>query len=161
MRLIDADKLLEKVYTIENGGIYGDCEVVDRQDIENAQTVDFTFEETFQKTICENRLYCPARPTGEWIPVTTRDMTREDAKELLVDLSDLEYFYDNPESYWLYNCPLPDDGQEVLVSTKWGVKITTFYSDVDYGNYFEEYEDRYDVDAWMPLPEQYKKGAEE
>lgn len=34
--------------------------------IDNAPTVDFTFEETFQKTICENRLYCPARPTGKW-----------------------------------------------------------------------------------------------
>ena len=40
MRLIDADRLLEKVYTIENGGIYGDCEVVDRYEIENALTVE-------------------------------------------------------------------------------------------------------------------------
>lgn len=35
--------------------------------IDNAQAVEYTFEEAFQKTVCENRLYCPARPKGEWI----------------------------------------------------------------------------------------------
>lgn len=35
-------------------------------DIDNAPTVEYTFEEAFQKTVCENRLYCPARPQGEW-----------------------------------------------------------------------------------------------
>ncbi len=34
--------------------------------IDNAETVEYTFEEAFQKTVCENRLYCPARPKGEW-----------------------------------------------------------------------------------------------
>lgn len=34
--------------------------------IDNAPTVKYTFEEAFQKTVCENRLYCPARPQGEW-----------------------------------------------------------------------------------------------
>lgn len=35
--------------------------------IDNAPTLEYTFEEAFQKTICENKLYCPARPKGEWI----------------------------------------------------------------------------------------------
>ena len=35
--------------------------------LDNAETVDYTFEEAFQKTVCENRLYCPARPQGKWI----------------------------------------------------------------------------------------------
>lgn len=35
--------------------------------IDNAPTVEYTFEEAFQKTVCEQRLYCPARPQGEWI----------------------------------------------------------------------------------------------
>lgn len=35
--------------------------------IDSAPTVEYTFEEAFQKTVCENRLYCPARPQGEWI----------------------------------------------------------------------------------------------
>lgn len=39
--------------------------------IDNAPAVEYTFEETFQKTVCENRLYCPARPQGEWKDVGT------------------------------------------------------------------------------------------
>ena len=35
--------------------------------IDNAPTVEYTFEEAFQKTICEQKLYCPARPKGKWI----------------------------------------------------------------------------------------------
>ena len=35
--------------------------------IDNVPSVEYTFEEAFQKTVCENRLYCPARPKGEWI----------------------------------------------------------------------------------------------
>lgn len=35
--------------------------------INNAPTVEYTFEEAFQKEVCEQRLYCPARPQGEWI----------------------------------------------------------------------------------------------
>ena len=40
--------------------------------IDNAPTVEYTFEEAFQKTVCENKLYCPARPRGEWVPVSER-----------------------------------------------------------------------------------------
>jgi len=35
--------------------------------IDNAPAIEYTFEEAFQKTVCEQRLYCPARPQGEWI----------------------------------------------------------------------------------------------
>jgi ribosomal protein L40E len=35
--------------------------------INNAPTVEYTFEEAFQKTVCENKLYCPSRPQGKWI----------------------------------------------------------------------------------------------
>ena len=35
--------------------------------IDNAPTVEYTFEEAFQKTVCEQKLYCPKRPQGEWI----------------------------------------------------------------------------------------------
>ena len=34
--------------------------------INNAPAVEYTFEEAFQKTICEQRLYCPKRPKGEY-----------------------------------------------------------------------------------------------
>lgn len=35
--------------------------------IDNAPTVEYTFEEAFQKTVCEQRLYCPQRPQGLWL----------------------------------------------------------------------------------------------
>lgn len=34
--------------------------------IDNAQTVDYVFEEAFQKTVCEQKLYCPKRLKGKW-----------------------------------------------------------------------------------------------
>lgn len=36
-------------------------------EIDKAQAVEYTFEEAFQKTVCEQRLYCPSRLQGEWI----------------------------------------------------------------------------------------------
>ena len=38
-----------------------------KQIIDNAPTVEYTFEEAFQKTVCENKLYCPERQKGKWI----------------------------------------------------------------------------------------------
>ena len=35
--------------------------------IDNAPAVEYTFEAAFQKTVCDQRLYCPERPQGEWI----------------------------------------------------------------------------------------------
>lgn len=65
-RLIDADAL-KKVL----------CEEYDAREhyigekmlkaIDNAPAVEYTFEEAFQKTVCEQKLYCPHRPQGEWI----------------------------------------------------------------------------------------------
>lgn len=42
------------------------CPLNDFEDlIDNAPTVEYTFEEAFQKTVCEQRLYCPKRLQGE------------------------------------------------------------------------------------------------
>lgn len=82
----------------------------------------------------------------EWIKVKTRPLTEEEKA-------------DNPEEYeFMYDCELPYNNQEVLITSKYGyVTQTTFYS--DYGCYFEDYEDEDDVLAWMPLPEPYKAGG--
>lgn len=89
MRLIDTDKLCEEFKERQKAALNWKQQAIMNDNLEseiradavlaflsevkltidNAPTVDFTFEETFQKTICENRLYCPARPTGEWISV--------------------------------------------------------------------------------------------
>jgi len=41
--------------------------------IDNAPTVEYTFEDAFQKTVCEQRLYCPERPQGVWINTSPYD----------------------------------------------------------------------------------------
>ena len=84
-----------------------------------------------------------------WIPVKTRPMTEEE-KEYYS-----EYLFEG--NGLIYECPLPDDGQEVLITSKYGsVDKTTFYTDC--GNYFENYEDYDEVIAWRPLPQPYKEG---
>lgn len=85
---------------------------------------------------------------GGWIAIKTRPMTEEE-KEYYS-----EYLFE--DNGLIYECPLPDDGQEVLITSKYGsVDKTTFYTDC--GNYFENYEDYDEVIAWRPLPEPFKE----
>lgn len=80
---------------------------------------------------------------SSWIPIKTRELTDEEKEEY-------------PDITFMWACPLPDDDQDVLISTSWGdVKICTFCVD-DMGSYFDEM-DEDDVLAWMPLPEPYRK----
>ena len=90
--------------------------------------------------------------TDGWIPIKTRSMTEEE-KEYYS-----EYLFEG--NGLIYECPLPDDGQEVLITSKYGsVDKTTFYTDC--GNYFENYEDYDEVIAWQPLPQPYKESSYE
>ena len=76
MRLIDADKLKLDLRTsndCQNCPYNGQslcrksCPVNEFADlVDKQETVEYTFEAAFQKTVCANRLYCPARPHGEW-----------------------------------------------------------------------------------------------
>lgn len=89
----------------------------------------------------------------EWIPIKTRTLSSEERN------------YYNERGYndvtWEYACSLPDDGEEVLITTSYGdVRLTTFYN-CDYdGCYFEQYEDRDDVVAWARI-EPYKGEIDE
>ena len=87
----------------------------------------------------------------EWIPIKTRTLSSEERNYYA------EQGYDDVT--WEYACSLPDDGEEVLITTSYGdVQLTTFYNDVQYvqcGCYFEQYEDRDDVVAWARI-EPYK-----
>lgn len=83
-----------------------------------------------------------------WIPIKTRPMTDEEKEEI-----GHEYAY-------MYDCPLPDDGQDVLITDRYGnVEIDTFCSDYE-GVYFENNCDDDEVTAWQPLPEKYEEGSE-
>lgn len=79
----------------------------------------------------------------KWIPLKTRPMTDEEST----------YYRDWAEyDAEIFDCPLPDDGQEVLVSYGGYVCVDTFC--IDDGCYFEGV-DIDDVEAWMPLPKPY------
>lgn len=85
---------------------------------------------------------------GGWIPVKTRPMTEEEKEHYS------EYLVDG--NGMIYECTLPNDGQEVLITSKFGHVDKTIFC-TDCGNYFENYEDYDEVVAWQPLPEPYKE----
>ena len=82
---------------------------------------------------------------GGWIPVTYHIPTREDGDEVL-------YAY-------ILDCPMPEEGQEILVSFNGIVDMDVCC--YDEGWYLDNRGDWTDVDAWMPLPEPYKESEEE
>lgn len=83
-----------------------------------------------------------------WIPLTKRPMTDEEAEQYFEYMS-----MRIDDAYTILDCPLPEDGQEVLVSYGGYACVDTFCNDD--GCYFEGV-DIDDVQAWMPLPEPYK-----
>jgi hypothetical protein len=89
---------------------------------------------------------------SEWIPIKYREMTEEE-KQYYADQTGCD-----PEEFdYMFDCPLPEDGEEVLVNTPFDyVGMTTFYEDSIFGNYFEDYEDMGDLIAWMHKPAPYK-----
>jgi len=89
------------------------------------------------------------QPKTRWIPVTKRPMT-EDEK------SWYESCYDEAE---ILDCPLPEDGEDVLITVNGMTWVDTFIRDETDGCYFESY-DIDEVKAWMPLPEPYKAESE-
>ena len=94
------------------------------------------------------------QPKTGWIPIKTRPLTNKEKEEY----ADLGYSEDSIDS--MYDCPLPEDGEEVLITTRYDeVTTDTFYRDE--GCYFETYCDKDDVKAWMSKPEPYKAEGSE
>ena len=82
-----------------------------------------------------------------WIPVTYRKMTAEEKKDYSERTG-----YDKEDLDVMLDCPLPEDGETVLITDRLGnVEVDTFVNDCD-GCYFECNCDMDDVKAWMPLP---------
>ena len=98
---------------------------------------------------------------NEWIPIKYRPMTSEERKELAEHYG-IEYCDTLEEK--AFDCPMPEDGQRILLSRSWGVDIDVADNDIDgEGFIFRGLEGNGDwdgVDAWMPLPESYKKEGE-
>ena len=101
------------------------------------------------------------RPHDKWIPVTYRPLTAEER------IAFAEHYggeYCDTLDEKAFDCPMPEDRQEILISTSWGVVEDVADNDIDgegficYG--LEVNGDWDGVDAWMPKPERYKKGDE-
>lgn len=93
-----------------------------------------------------------AQPEQRWIPIKTRPMNKEEI-EYWSDYFDYDIEY---EDAVLFDCKMPEDGQEILVSyEKWvGMDIC----EVDGGVYGLQGNGDWDgVLAWMPSPEPYKE----
>lgn len=186
MRLIDADKLAEKLKGLkvqidkisinrESRCLVDVTQVIEY--VENAPTVatmtsgnDLIRRADAFESVCEScelwimhglnaNTECPyyanecaeikalkAIPSAEavqgWIPFTRRPMTEEEQK-------------DYPNCTFMFDCVLPDDGDEILVSNGRFVWMDVFCNDID-GCYLDSGDDIDEDMAWMPLPEPYK-----
>lgn len=79
----------------------------------------------------------------KWVPFHKRELTEEE-KEMY------------PEWSYYLDCELPEDGDEILISSPtWGVYQDTFNNEGSDGCYLEGDEEIDDGMAWMPLPEPY------
>lgn len=85
-----------------------------------------------------------------WHEVTTRQPTEEE----------LEYYSEiyGYEPKYVFDCIMPEDGQEILIATKWGVDKDICAID-DYGYGLEGFGDWDDVLAWAEMPK-YKAGEQ-
>lgn len=125
-RMIDEKKLIEKIERMRH--------------IVSKYSPDVAY--ACGNLLCELKDYINDQPQfGGWIPVTYHTPTREDGEECL-------YAY-------ILDCPMPEEGQEILVSFNGIVdKDVCCY---DEGWYLDNRGEWTDVDAWMPLPEPFKE----
>ena len=84
-----------------------------------------------------------------WYKVKIRPLTEEEKRE------DIEQF--GYEFNYMFDCKMPNDGDEILVATKYGVD--TDVCRIDKGYYLEWYSWK-NVIAWAEMPK-YKTGEQE
>lgn len=87
-----------------------------------------------------------------WHEVVMRPMTQEEQEEYAESCED--YTMEELGDIYIFDCEMPDDGEEILVATKWGVSADV--CGISNGNYLENLGDWDDVIAWAEMPK-YKK----
>ncbi len=91
----------------------------------------------------------------QWIPVTYRQMDNDEYCKFREEYGEIPV-----EERKVFDCQMPEDGQEILISTKYEhIFLDTCVYDYGYG--LEEYGDWEDVIAWMPLPAPYIKEGDQ
>lgn len=105
---------------------------------------DSIYAEALYDFVYEIKALPPVTPMQNWIPIITREPTEEEKED---------YFKQNGEELcYMIDSPMPDNGQEVLVSV--GDTVGEDIFDEDFWN-FEGW-DIDDIDAWMPMPLSYQ-----
>lgn len=91
---------------------------------------------------------------SKWIMIESRPMDDKERRYY-----DEHYGYNlTDDEAVIYCCQLPEDGQEVLVCSKYGhVWLDTFEDDPDYGVGFETNGDMDGLVAWIPKPKPPKE----
>ena len=91
----------------------------------------------------------PTIEPQKWIPFHKRELTEEEQEMY-------------PEWSYYLDCELPEDGEEILISSPtWGVYKDTFNNEGSDGCYLEGCEEIDDGMAWMPLPEPWGGDSDE
>ena len=85
-----------------------------------------------------------------WYKVKTRPLTEEE-KRAAIEQFGYKFSY-------MFDCKMPDDGDEILIVTKYGVD--TDVCGMDEGYYLEGLGDWEGVIAWAEMPK-YKAGEKE
>lgn len=85
-----------------------------------------------------------------WYKVKTRPLTEEEKRKAIQQFG-YEFSY-------MFDCKMPDDGDEILIVTKYGVDADV--CGIDEGYYLEGHGDWEGVIAWAEMPK-YKAGEEE
>lgn len=81
-----------------------------------------------------------------WIPVKYHQISEKEREEESIS-NDIQYMFD---------CKMPDDGQEILVTNGETTWRDTSFIDCD-GYYLDSNYDWIEITAWQPLPEPYKE----
>jgi len=98
--------------------------------------------------------------SGKWIKITTRLLTEEERIKFS------EHYgidYEDTADEFTFDCVMPEDGQEILITVPWGVDKDVCEYDQEEGIGLYSLEGRGDWDgvtAWMPMPEPYKGGVD-
>ena len=164
LKFTDIDKsILKKLPNCEDGSELADM-VVYANKIGWNDAIDTIIDELKTADISEwiDNASTVERSPGEWIPIKYRPLT-EDERIAFARYTGVEYCDTADEK--AFDCPMPEDGQEILISTSWGVVEDVADNDIDgegficYG--LENHGDWDGVDAWMPKPEAYKETENE
>lgn len=104
---------------------------------------------------------CEALEQSEWIPIKYRPMTGEE-RIAFAKYYGIEYCDTANEK--IFDCLMPEDGQEILISTSWGIRIDVAANDTDGDGFIsyglEENGDWDGITAWMPSLKPYKEAEE-